>query len=163
MATPPLGATMPIPMFVYPAVPVAVPQVSFIPTYPPVEKPTPGNMGDEIEDVRNDSIAVAGLRQTMWWRQDEFRHLIFKFAPITDMPGWRAFIDYAQQGGSFLYYPDSTLPDFDEWWLEDSTGSNRSQTSNSSSSTNWAPKFAFRTMAQHELVMRKVPGGLHFP
>ena len=161
MGTLPIGATMPLPMIQYPAAgPGAI--TTFIFTYPPVEKATAGG-GDEVEDVRNDSITVSGLRQTLWWRQDEFKHLIMKFVPIVDMATWRAFIDYAQQGGSFLYYPDSTLPDFDEWWLEDSTGSSRSQTSTTNSPANWNPKFAFRSMSQFELVLRKVPNGLHFP
>lgn len=154
-------ATVPLPMFSWPA---SSPANSFTPTYPPVEKPTIGNAGDEIEDVRVDSFTVSGLRQSIWWRQDEFKHLLMKFVPIADMANWRAFIDYAQQGGSFLYYPDSTQTAFDEWWLEDSTGSQRSsQSGGSSSSTNWNPKYVFRTMGGFELVMRKVPGGLSAP
>jgi len=151
-----------VPKITYPA-DVPTSELDF--TFPPVEKPmTLGNDGDEIESVRNDSITLSGLRQSMFYRADEFKHLRMSNVPIADMTAWKAFVNYAQQGGSFRYYPDSTLTAFDEWLLEDSGGSNRSQTSSSSSSaTNWAPQYVVRGLASFELVMRKVPGGLSSP
>jgi|SRR5581483_335485 len=149
-----------VPKITYPA---AAPTTTLTFTYPPVEKPFGAtNDGDEIESVRNDSITLSGLRQSMFYRTDTFKHLIMANVPQSDMQNWKAFITYVQQGGSFLYYPDSTGTAYDEWLLEDSGGSQRSQTSSSmvSSSTNWAPKYVERHLAQFELVMRKVPGGL---
>lgn len=152
-----------VPKITYPA---SAPVTTLVFTYPPVEKPFgPTNDGDEIEAVRNDSITLSGLRQSMYYRTDEFKHLIMSNVPIADMPAWKAFFNFAQQGDSFLYYPDSTLSGYDEWWDEDSGGSNRSSSSSSSSSssTNWAPKYVVRGLASFELVMRKVPGGLSSP
>jgi hypothetical protein len=149
-----------VPQITYPA---SAPANTLVFTYPPVEKPFGlTNDGDEIESVRNDSITLSGLRQSMFFRQDEFKHLIMQNVPQADMPAWKLFFNFAQTGDSFLYYPDSTLSGFDEWLLEDSGGSNRSQTSSSSSSssTNWNPKYVQRHLASFELVMRKVPGGL---
>lgn len=153
--------TMPLPMIAWPA---SGPSGFLNFTYPPIEKPMPqGNEGDEIEGVRVDSITVSGLRQSMYYRTDEFKHLIMKFVPIVDIDNWKAFIQYAVQGGSFLYYPDSTGSTYDEWWMEDLGGSARSQMGSGSGSANWNPKYSFRTMAEFELVMRKVPGGLSAP
>lgn len=152
-----------VPKIIYPA---SAPVTTLVFTYPPVEKPFgPTNDGDEIESVRNDSITLSGLRQSMLYRADEFKHLIMSNVPVADMPNWKLFSIFAQSGDSFLYYPDATLSGFDEWLLEDSGGSNRSQTSSSSSSssTNWNPKYVPRGLASFELVMRKVPGGLTSP
>lgn len=155
--------TVPLPQLSWPA---SAPANSFVFTYPPVEKPMPNPQdGDEIESVRVDSLTLLGLRQSMFYYQPEFLHLRMKFVPKGDMANWKAFLEYAQQGGSFLYYPDSTARAFDEYWLEDSGGSNRSQSMNSTStsSTNWNPKYSFRTINSFEIVMRKVPGGLTSP
>src|SRR5256885_1445267 len=100
--------------------PASAPATTLVFTYPPVEKPmTLGNDGDELEAVRNDSITLSGLRQSMYFRTDEFKHLIMSNVPIADMTAWKAFMNFAQQGDSFLYYPDSTLSAYDEWLLED--------------------------------------------
>ena len=134
-------------------------------TYPPVEKPMlDPRDGDEREGVRSDSFTLSGLRQSMFYRADEFKRLTMKDVPIADISNWRDFIDYAHEGGSFRFYPDATLTAFDEYILEDSGGSNRSQTdSASNSATNWAPKYVVRTIDGFEIVMRKVPGGLSSP
>lgn len=131
-------------------------------TYPPIGKPMlDPRDGDEREGVRADSFTLSGLRQSMFYRADEFKHINMPNVPIADISNWRDFIDYCHQGGSFRYYPDSTLSAFDEYILEDSGGSNRSQTSSASNSaTNWMPKFIVRTIDGFEIVMRKVPGGL---
>lgn len=133
--------------------------------YPPVEKATQNADADEVEGVRIDTISLSGIRQSAFYRSDEFKHLSLKSVEIaSEIANWRSFFDYAHEGGSFLYYPDSTGTAYDEWVLEDSGGSNRSSlSSSSSSSTNWQPKLAFRGFDEFELVMRKVPGGLSSP
>jgi hypothetical protein len=147
-----------VPKITYPA---SAPVTTLNFTYPPVEKPFgPTNDGDEIEGVRNDSITLSGLRQSMFYRKDIFKHLIMSNVPVADLPNWALFMDFVHTGDSFLYYPNSTLTAYDEWWNEDSGGSNRSSSGSSSSTTNWAPKYVARGLASFELVMRKVPGGL---
>src|SRR5580765_5853190 len=119
--------SIPLPKITYPA---SSPTTTLNFAFPPVEKPMPfGNEGDELEAVRNDSITLSGLRQSMYYRTDEFKHLILKYVDIpSEMDDWKAFILYALQGGSFLYYPDATdTGTYDEWLLEDPGGSNRSQ------------------------------------
>jgi len=75
------------------------------------------------------------------------------------MPAWSAFIGWAQQGGSFLYYPDASATACDEYWLEDTNGSARSSTPIMA----WNPTMASGTimMAAFEITLRKVPGGIH--
>jgi hypothetical protein len=152
-------ATMPLPMIRWPA---SSPTNTLNFTYPPVEKP---GIDDE-EGVRVDSVTLSGLKQSMWYRTDIFRHVILKFVPMADLANWKSFFDYALQGGSFLYYPDSTLAVYDEWQMEDSGGSMRNQTQVSSSGNAgdaWNPTYSFRGITQFSLVMRKVPGGLSSP
>jgi hypothetical protein len=145
-----------VPKIVYPA---SAPVTTLNFTYPPVEKPFGAtNDGDEVEAVRYDSITLSGLRQSMFYRKDIFKHLIMANVPVADLPNWALFMDFVHEGDSFLYYPDSTLSAYDEWWMEDSGGSNRSDSG--SSSSNWAPKYLVRGLASFEVVMRKVPGGL---
>ena len=72
------------------------------------------------------------------------------------MAMWQTFIQYALQGGSFLYYPDTGGTAYDEYWLEDSGGSARA----SAAMNAWNPKMGDRMHATFELVLRKIPGGL---
>ena len=143
------------PKITYPA---AAPTTTLNFTLPPVKKPGPYPVADQ-EGVGTASIALGGQKQVMWWRTDQFFHLIMDDVPWADMPAWQAFIDYALQGGSFLYYPDATGTAYDEYWLEDSGGSARNQSSNSQLDA-WNPKMGDRQHGQFELVLRKVPGGL---
>src|SRR6266536_2014 len=107
------------PKITYPA---SAPTTTLVFTWPPVEKA----MIPDQEGVAAVSKTLSGLKQTMWWREDEFIHLIMKSVPHVDLPAWQAFINYAHQGGSFLYYPDATdLATFDECWLEESGGSGK--------------------------------------
>jgi len=93
----------------------------------------------------------------MFLRQDQFFVLTFNSnVPWDDMTGWQAFIDYANTGGSFLYYPDDSASRFDEYWLEDGGGSAR----NSSVISAWNPRMGARMLSSFELTLRKVPGGL---
>lgn len=127
-------------------------------TLPPVKKPGPYPAADQ-EGVGVASISVSGLKQVMWLRTDTFLHLIMDDVPWADMANWKAFIQYAIEGGSFLYYPDATGTAYDEYWLEDSGGSVRNQSSNTQLDA-WNPTMGDRQHGQFQLVLRKVPGGL---
>lgn len=143
-----------IPQITYPA---ASPTTTLSFSYPPTEKiPVP-----DQEGVSAVSKTLSGLKQTMWQREDEFVRLKFTSVPFSDLAAWKSFMNYAHQGGSFLYYPDATGTAYDECWLEDSGGSARSSTGSSSDA--WSPNFAFRGFAEFELVIFKVPGGLTHP
>lgn len=121
-------------------------------TYPPVEKPGI----NDAEAVGGVSFTLSGKRQVMWIRSDSFLRLSMKFVPQADLPNWDTFLQYALQGGSFLYYPDATATAYDEYWLEDPGGSAR----NEKGILAWNPTYAFRGVSEFELVLRKVPGGL---
>jgi hypothetical protein len=142
------------PKIAYPAV---SPTTTLNFTLPPVKKPGPYPVADQ-EGVGTASIALGGQKQVMRWRTDQFFHLIMDDVPWADMPAWQAFIDYALEGNSFLYYPDATGTNYDEYWLEDSGGSARNQSSNSQLDA-WNPKMGDKQHGQFELVLRKVPGG----
>jgi hypothetical protein len=142
-----------IPKITYPA---SAPTTTLNFTYPPTEKP---GIPDQ-EGVSAVSKTLSGLKQTRWWREDEFIHLSMKNVPQADLPAWKAFLNYAHQGGSFLYYPDATdTATYDECWLEDSGGSSRSSGSGSSSDA-WSPTYTARGLVQFELVLQKVPDGI---
>ena len=144
------------PKILYPAVATSpTTQTTLTFTLPPVKKPGPYPVQDQ-EGVGAVSLAVSGLRQVMWYRTDQFFHLVMDDVPWADMAAWQTFVQYAIQGGSFLYYPDSTGTAYDEYTLEDSGGSARSQVALDA----WNPKMGDRQHGQFELVFRKVPGGL---
>lgn len=144
------------PAIIYPASPPSPgTQTTLNFTLPPVKKPGPYPAADQ-EGVGVSSISLSGQRQVVWYRNDQFLHLIMDDVPWADMAAWQVFIQYAQQGGSFLYYPDATGTAYDEYWLEDSGGSARAGSAISA----WNPTMSDRQHAQFELVLRKVPGGL---
>lgn len=135
------------------------PAVTLSPTLPPIKKAGPYPSCDQ-EGVGSATVSLSGLKQVMWIRTDTFYHLIMDAVPWADVPAWEAFIDYALQGNTFLYYPDATATAFDEYWLEDSGGSVRNQSSDTQLDA-WNPVMGSREHAQFELVMRLKPGGLH--
>lgn len=144
-----------IPKITYPA---ASPTTTVSFTLPPTGKPGPYGIADQ-EGVGTPSISLSGKKQVMWIRTDAFFHLIFPDIPWADMPMWQLFIQYALQGGSFLYYPDAAGSAYDEYWLDDSGGSARNQNSDTQLDS-WNPSMSDREHATFELVLRKVPGGL---
>ena len=146
----------PIPQITYPA---SAPVNTLTFSYPPIEKPGI----DDQEGVGAVSKTLSGLKQTMFIREDEYKRLSMKFVPMADLQAWKDFMNYAHQGGTFLYYPDATLTGYDEYYLEDSGGSARSSMSSSNSSDAWSPSYAFRGFDEFELVLYKVSGGLSAP
>ena len=113
------------------------------------------------EAVGSVSLSISGKRQVMYLRTDQFFHLVFDASvPWADMHAWQSFIQYAIQGGSFLYYPDASATAFDEYVLDDAGGSARNQSGGSYSTPAWNPTMGARQLSSFELVLRKVPGGL---
>ncbi len=109
-------------------------------TYPDIQKP----MTDPLEAVRHDSITSSGLRQTMLERVDAVKNLQLENIPWADLPALAAFMSYAIQGGSFLYYPDAAGSAYQTWELVDDK---------------FDPKFNTRGLSKCTLKLRKVPGG----
>lgn len=148
--------------FAYPQVkwPAASPTATLQFTYPPINKPGPYGVMDQ-EAVGSVSITLSGKRQVLNLRTDQFFHLIFDATvPWADMAAWQIFIQYAIDGGSFLYYPDSGGTAYDEYILEDAGGSARNSTTANISTPAWNPTMGARQMSSFELVLRKVIGGL---
>lgn len=143
------------PKITYPA---ASPTTTVTFTTPPVKKPGPYGIADQ-EGVGSASVSLSGQKQVVWFRTDNFFHLFMQAVPWADMAMWQAFIDYALQGGTFLYYPDSGGTAYDEYWLEDSGGSVRNQSTDSQLDA-WNPTMGDRQHSTFELVLRKKPGGL---
>ena len=143
----------PYPKIVYPASGGSPTTLNF--TLPPLDKPGPYPIADQ-ESVGGRSVSLSGLVQTMFVREDTFLRLKFPDVPWADMSAWTSFIDYAHQGGTFLYYPDQTGTAYDEYWLEDSGGSGRS----SAPLDAWSPDGSDKQHAMFNLVLRKKPGGM---
>jgi hypothetical protein len=148
--------SVPYPKIVYPATGGTPTTLNF--TYPPVKKAGAYPFAD-LEAVGAVTVTVSGKRQVWFMRTDSLMRVTLDFVPWSDMPAWSTFIAWAQQGGSFLYYPDATATACDEYWLEDTNGSTRSSTPIMA----WNPALASGAlmMASFEITLRKVPGGIH--
>jgi hypothetical protein len=147
---------------IYPQItwPASAPTSTLTFTYPPIQKPGPYGVMDQ-EAVGSVSISMSGKRQVMYLRTDQFFHLIFNSTvPWADMTNWQTFIQYAIQGGSFLYYPDHTGTAYDEYTLDDAGGSPRNPTTANYATPAWNPTMGDRQMSSFQLVLRKVIGGL---
>ena len=147
--------SVPYPKIVYPASGGTPTTVNF--TYPPTTKAAAYPVIDH-EAVGVATVTISGKRQVWFLRSDNLMRVTLENVPWSDMPTWEAFVLYAQQGGSFLYYPDGTGTAYDEFWLEDTGGSGRSQTPIMS----WNPTGVkdAKMLAAFELTFRKVPGGM---
>lgn len=63
--------------------------------------------------IRHDTLALAGVRQTIFIRRDDFLEFEMEWVAIgADITSWSAFMAYALQGGPFDYYPDATINSF---------------------------------------------------
>lgn len=116
---------------------------TFVPTYPALDKPGPQDgTADQLTVQRVDSITMSGKKQVFYIRTDAFRTLKFATSPFTDFTGWSGFMAYAIQGGTFSYFPDSTLGTFTNYTLED---------------TDWKPSLAIKNYAaSFTLIMRQL-------
>src|SRR3984957_14667842 len=148
--------------FQYPKVtwPAASPTSTLQFTYPPINKPGPYGVMDQ-EAVGSISITLSGKRQVMYLRTDQFFRLIFDATvPWADMAAWQTFMQYAQPGGSFLYYPDACGSGYDEYVIEDGGASLRKyKTANISPQSGRLSICPFH-LSSFDLVLREVPGRL---
>lgn len=129
-------------------------------TYPPTAKP---GIPDQ-EGVSAISKTLSGLKQTIWWREDQYINLHFKDFPMADLLAFKDFINYCHQGGSFLFYPDADdISTFVECWLEDSGGSARAPSASGTSSEAWTPTYVARGLTGFDLVLQIVPDGISGP
>jgi hypothetical protein len=94
--------------------------VTLAPALPNINKPgsNDGN-DDERSAERSDSITSSGIVQAVIERVDIFRTVQFDWVPISDLPAWALWADYATQGGKFSYYPDSNSTAHEDWILDD--------------------------------------------
>ncbi len=70
--------------------------------------------------VWHDNVSTAGVRESILERIDDF--LEFTLDSIRsggDLASWQGFLDYALTGAPFALYPDSALPAFINYALED--------------------------------------------
>ncbi len=81
--------------------------------YPPRNQPY-----DERVAVRHDNISSAGVRESIYERTDTYLNLEIEYSKTANMAQWDSFIQYAEQGGSFDFYPDSTLGASTQYLLE---------------------------------------------
>lgn len=119
------------PQIVYNSVPLSF-------TYPPVNKPGAAFMRDP---QREDTVSTEGDVQSVWWRTDEFFTLDMQIVPNDDLPLWEAFIEWAEQGKQFTYFPDAEVPDSTVFILERQA---------------WNPVLAFKGHSKFTLKFRKV-------
>jgi hypothetical protein len=73
-----------------------------------------------LEALRHDNIASSGVKEAVHERTDEFLEFEMEWVGIgADEAAWRAFMDFALQGGEFDYYPDADLGSSAAYTLED--------------------------------------------
>lgn len=142
------------PKITYPA---SAPTTTLTFDYANVEKPGPYGINDQ-DAAGAVAISVSGKKQTMWWRTDQFMTLKLDNVPWSSMAAWQSFIQYAIQGGTFLYYPDSTGSAYDEYYLEESGGS--AGKNNNSSADTFSPSSVARQLTGFTLKCRLKLGGL---
>lgn len=84
---------------------------SFVMTYPPTGKPA-----FSATSQRNDVFSTAGVRQSTLMRTDQQYPIsvpvILDQDPVedgspNDLDNWRRWLAFAQDGGTFQYFPDS--------------------------------------------------------
>jgi hypothetical protein len=74
----------------------------------------------EYRAVRHDNISSAGVREAVLERIDSFLELEMEWIALgADVQSWNQFMQFALGGGQFGYYPDSSLAEFTNYWLED--------------------------------------------
>lgn len=92
--------------------------------------------------VRHDNVASSGVRESVLERIDNYLDLDLEWVGIgSDIAAWAQFMSYALQGGVFAYYPDGSLPGFNNFWLED---------------TNWTAAYKAAGQYSFHLKLRQV-------
>jgi hypothetical protein len=99
-----------------------------------------------VEAVRTDKVSTAGVKQSCWFRNDEFFDLNLQAVQLGDeIASFDGFMrNCALQGGEFNYYPDADINQFTTYTLEGTT---------------WKPAFMCFQYFKFQLQLRKVVQG----
>ena|SRR5690348_16699920 len=82
-------------------------------TYPPRQVPN-----YDKETIRNINPASSGVTEQIYERTDTFLEINVADVPDADASAWSAFLDWANQGNVFNYYPDASVNSFTTYTLE---------------------------------------------
>jgi hypothetical protein len=82
-------------------------------SYPPRQVPN-----YDKETVRHINVASSGKVEQVYERTDAFLEIAVEDIPDPDAAAWSAFLDWANQGLTFNYYPDASAPGFTTYTLE---------------------------------------------
>lgn len=82
-------------------------------TYPPRQVPK-----YDKETVRNVNVASSGVTEQIYERTDIFLEINVQDVVDADAAAWSAFLDWANQGNTFDYYPDASVGTFTTYTLE---------------------------------------------
>lgn len=62
------------------------------------------------ETVRHRNVAASGVLETIYEHTDFYTTFAIDFTTIgADVDGWRDFVEYAERGGIFSFYPDASV------------------------------------------------------
>lgn len=80
----------------------------------------PGNNVPEYQKelVRHDNIASSGKSDLTFERADIFLSMDIEAILQDDLAGWESWLDWALQGNTFDYYPDSDVASYTTYTLE---------------------------------------------
>lgn len=96
---------------------------------------------DNRTAVRDDNIASSGVQETIYQRTDIFLTFTMEYVnSSTDVTSWQTFIESAEQGLPFDYYPDSSSGTFVTYFLV---------------GTNWTAKYKQLGMYTFDVKFRK--------
>jgi hypothetical protein len=109
-----------VPMFIYNT---GSGDIEFTPTYPPIGK----QPYDGWAATRHDSITSSGIKQSVLERIDDVMTLNFAYVPQSDLPTWKAMMQWLLAGNVFAYRPNAAD---DTVWYEYTLDS-----------MDWTPKF----------------------
>lgn len=128
-----MAANVPVPKIVYGGGPTTL---TF--DFPPRNIPY-----DVRQTVRHDNVASSGVRESIFEVTNIFLTVFVEYAKVSNIAAWDSFIQWAEQGNTFKYYPDNTVNSFTTYLLED---------------TNWTAAFKSLGMFTFSLNFRKTLG-----
>ncbi len=68
--------------------------------------------------TRQINTASSGVTEQIFERRDTFLEFDMDVIPDADAAAWNAFLDWADQGNQFDYYPDAAVASFTAYTLE---------------------------------------------
>lgn len=99
---------------------------------------------DVRKAVRHDNDASSGVRESIYERTDVFLTFTMEYVNIgSDVAAWDTFIQSAEQGIPFDYYPDQTLGSFVTYTL---------------AATDWTAKYKQLGIYTFDMNLRKYAG-----